>query len=138
MTVLNYTVELRSTVYCDFDLEPFPFDIQKCQVSFYIMETDKAQMSLYDPFNQSLHSTKTYKGNGFMATVNFWMNNNTMLLHCHDFIHRFHCTSFFHSRKGWFNGYPISYVDQHLYASELGVPGTELLPAIRFRLLESY
>ena len=78
LTVLNYTVELRNTVYCDFDLEPFPFDIQKCQNSFYIMETDKVQMRLYDPFGHSLHSTKSYKGAGFVATVNFWMNENTM------------------------------------------------------------
>ena len=78
-TVLNYTIELRSTVYCDFDFKAFPFDTQKCEYSFYAfgLEAGKRQMLFYDSLDPSLHTNKTYNSDGFLVTIEFWNNLNT-------------------------------------------------------------
>ena len=70
-TALNLTVEHRTTLYCDFELKQFPFDTQKCQVHSVTRDPDRLQVWLYDPQNQSLHSTKSYETAGFTVLVCF-------------------------------------------------------------------
>ena len=40
------------------------------------MDPDEFQLLLYDPTNQSLHSTKRYKAQGFYVTISFDNENN--------------------------------------------------------------
>ena len=77
-TVLNFTVEYRAIIYCDFDFQPFPFDIQKCHYHTRARDPDEIQLWLYDGTDDSLHSNTSYNEAGFHATINFVNNTNNV------------------------------------------------------------
>ena len=77
-TILNFTTEIRAHLYCDFHFERFPFDRQKCNCHSVSMDPEKFQMLLYDPKNQSLHSTKSYEAVGFVITISFRDEGNVV------------------------------------------------------------
>ena len=70
--VINFTVEIRSTLYCDFDFRRFPFDTQTCECQYVSMNPKKLELMLLDLTNHSLHSTKNYEAAGFDVTVKFY------------------------------------------------------------------
>ena len=74
-TVLNFTIEYRVTVYCDFQFQLLPFDTQKCKY-YLLMDPDEFQLLLYDHTDHSLHATKHYEAHGFDVTIHFHNETN--------------------------------------------------------------
>ena len=71
-TGVEIKYEIKSTVYCEFDLSAYPMDTQLCNVSFGSGSLG-AIFSLYDP-NQLYHSDDTYEAANFEMKINFFDN----------------------------------------------------------------
>ena len=74
-TILNLTLESRTTLYCNFEFQKFPFDTQICDVSTVTRDPDRLQLWLYDP-DHSLYPSKNYESCGFDVSTYFRNSTN--------------------------------------------------------------
>ena len=80
-TVVEFTVEAKATIYCEFDLNYYPMDNQKCQFRFGSRSLGTTFM-LHDPSNIYHHPTD-YKAENFNIRITFFdgklnTGNNTI------------------------------------------------------------
>ena len=68
-TVVEYTLETKAMVYCDFDFVKYPHDIQTCSIKFE-SKSSGLDLELFDPSN-TYHKEKEYEASEFHIKVNF-------------------------------------------------------------------
>lgn len=73
-TVVELKQEIKSTVYCDFDLSAYPMDKQTCQLRFGSASLG-ATFVLYDP-KHTFHNSITYQSANLHMTITFLDGHN--------------------------------------------------------------
>ena len=68
-TVVQYTIEAKAKIYCDFDLNRYPMDNQLCKFRLGT-RTWGAKIKLFDKF-KAYHDTKNYKAENFEVQISF-------------------------------------------------------------------
>ena len=68
-TVVEYTIEMKAKIYCDFDFIRYPMDTQHCQFRFKTRSWG-ASMSLFDAA-KAFHDTKYYWTDNFQIKITF-------------------------------------------------------------------
>ena len=69
-TTIEIRYEMKSTVYCDFDLSSYPMDTQRCRLSIGSGSLGAIYV-LYDPKN-SYHLTNTYEAANALMIIEFF------------------------------------------------------------------
>ena len=68
-TVVEYTLETKAMVYCDFDFEAYPMDFQTCTLRFE-SKSSGLDLELFDPL-ENYHKEKDYEASEFHINVKF-------------------------------------------------------------------
>ena len=72
-TVVEYTVEAKATIYCNFDFSDYPMDTQMCRFRFG-SRSSGTTFILNDP-NKIYHETTNYMTENFNITITFFDGN---------------------------------------------------------------
>ena len=68
-TVVEYTLETKAMVYCDFDFRAYPMDLQTCSLRFE-SKSSGLDLELFDPLD-TYHNEKDYEASEFEVKVTF-------------------------------------------------------------------
>ena len=69
-TVVEYTLETKAMIYCEFDFKDYPKDVQSCSLRFG-SKSSGLDLELLDP-SESLHKDKEYEAADFAVSIGFF------------------------------------------------------------------
>ena len=69
-TVVEYIFETKATIYCGFEFDTYPMDIQTCSLRFG-SKSSSLDLELFDPSN-SAHKSKEYEAADFGISIEFF------------------------------------------------------------------
>ena len=69
-TVVEYTLETKAMIYCNFDFNAYPMDVQTCSLRFG-SKSSGLDLVLFDPFNM-YHVQKEYEAADFDIIIDFF------------------------------------------------------------------
>ena len=69
-TVVEYILETKAMIYCNFDFQDYPMDVQTCSLRFE-SKSSGVDLKLLNSSN-SYHTQKQYDASGFGITIDFF------------------------------------------------------------------